>query len=127
MAISGVIQGILAAGTTNGITSRIYDGELPQQVTYPAVQIDDFSSSEACKSGAGPELYTVTVMAYGDTKKICDSIVDAAQVDLIGSKLHTQGLRRITGIKFIGRQGWFKDKDTRMWARPADFQVFVTN
>lgn len=127
MAISGVIQTVLAAGSTNSITSRIFDGELPNQVTYPAAQIDDFSSSEACKGGVGPELYTVTVMAYGDTKKICESIIDAAISDLVGSRLYTDGLRRITGIRFIGRQGWFKDKDTRKWARPADFQVFVTN
>lgn len=124
MAVSGAVHSILSAGSAAGITTQIYDGELPQQVTYPAVVIDDFSDSEACKDGAGPEMYTVTISAFGDTKKLCDSIIDAAKTDLIGTATDVYG-HDISGIRFIGRQPWLKDKDTRKWQRPADFEVFV--
>lgn len=124
MAVGGVIESILSAGTTAGITTEIYDGELPQQVSYPAVMIDDFSDSEACKDGPGPEIYTVTVSVYADTKKLCDAIITAAKTDLVGTAITANG-HDISGIKFIGRQPWLKDKETRKWQRPADFEVFV--
>lgn len=122
MAVGYAIERILVAGTTNALTPRIYDGELPQQTTYPAVQIEDFSESEACKSGEGAEFFTVTIMAHGPRKNALEAIIDAAKVDLI-NYAGTIGETDIRGIKFQGRQPWFKDKDTQLWVRPADFLV----
>lgn len=124
MAVGYAIERILVAGTTAGLTSEIYDGELPQPATYPAIQISDFSESEGCKDGEGAEYFTVTVMAHGTTKNALEAIIDAAKVDLI-NYVGVIGETTIRGIKFNGRQPWFKDKDTRLWVRPADFLVSI--
>ena len=122
MAVGYAIERILSAGATGALTTEIYDGELPQQTTYPAVQIDDFSESEACKQGEGAEFFTVTIMAHGARKNDLEAIIDAAKADLI-NYAGTIGETDIRGIKFQGRQPWFRDKDTRLWVRPADFLV----
>lgn len=123
MAIGWHIESILSAGTAGAITSEIYDGVIPQQGTYPAIQIDDFSNSEDSKDHCGPEYYTVTVMIWGDYKKTCDDIADACKVDLVGSRKIVNGTY-ISGIKFTGRQPWIRDKETKKWGRPLEFQVF---
>jgi hypothetical protein len=124
MAVGYAIERILSAGTVSALTTQIYDGQLPQQATYPAVQIDDFSESEACKEGEGSEFFTVTIMAHGERKNALEAIIDAAKTDLI-NYVGDIGETTIKGIRFNGRGPWFKDKETQLWVRPADFLVSV--
>lgn len=123
MAIGWHIETLLSAGSTSALTTEIYDGELPQQGTYPGVEISDFSDSEACKDGEGKETYTVTLIAWGDYKSDLDDIIDAAKVDLIGAPKYANGVQ--LGIKFEGRQPWLRDEEKKKWGRPADFIVLT--
>lgn len=124
MAIGWSIQDILSTGTVAGITTNIYYGKLPQQGDEKGLAIDDFSTGEPCKDGEAGEDYTVTLIAWGVTRADCESIVDAAKVDLIQYKNTVQGLS-IIDIRFNGRGPWLFDKDTRKHGRPADFRVIT--
>lgn len=123
MAVVGhIVERILAQGTVTALTTEIYSGKLPVQVTYPAIEIDEFSSSEACKDGEGAEFFTVTLMIWGDYKSDLDDIADACKIDLINYRnmmVHPE----VKGIRFEGRQPWVWDKDIKKWLRPIDFQI----
>lgn len=122
MAVGYAVERILTAGTTNALCSAVYDGELPQQVTYPAIAIDDFSESEECKDGEGQEYFTVTINIYGQYKSDLEAIVEKVKTDLIGYRGKSGGVL-INGVKYEGRLPWFKDKETQIWARPIEFQI----
>lgn len=123
MAVGWNIESLLTAGQTGALAS-VFDGELPQQGAYPAVEISDFSESEYCKDGEGAETFTVTVIAWGDYKSDLEDIIDAAKIDLIGAPKYINS-SRIKGIRFEGRQPWLRDEEKRKWGRPADFQVLT--
>lgn len=125
MAVVGhAVERILIKGTTYGLTTEIYSGKIPQQATYPAIEIDDFSSSEACKDGEGREYYTVTLLIWGDYKADLDDIADACKMDLINFRSSVVNTD-IKGVRFDGRQPWIWNKDIKKWLRPIEFQISI--
>ena len=124
MAIGYGIETLLSAGNTAGLTTEIYDGKLPQQGNYPAVQITDFSTSIPCKEGEAGEDFTVTTIVWATTKYECDQILDAIKSDLIRAKLHASFIK-IRDISFQGRGPWLRDDEKKYWGRPGDFKVMV--
>lgn len=124
MAIGHAVERILMQGATYALTNQIYSGKLPQQTTYPAIEIDDFSDSEACKDGEGRETFFVTVMVWGDYKAEIDDIVDLVKSDLINYRNSIVNTN-IKGVRFDGRQPWVWNKDIKKWLRPAEFQISI--
>jgi len=122
MAVGYAVEQILTAGTTNSLCSEIYDGELPQQGEWPAIAIDDFSESEACKDGEAQEHFNVTITIYGDYKSDLEDIVKKVKSDLIGYRGKSGGVL-INGVRYEGRLPWFKDKESQKWARPIEFKI----
>lgn len=125
MAVEWSIQHILKQGSTRIETDNIVVGELGQQGSYPGVQIDSFSTSESGKCGEVAEEYTVTVIAWADRRYTCEQIIKAAKTDLIKKDALVNG-SDINGIQYEGRGPWLRDKEKRLWGRPADFRVRVT-
>lgn len=124
MAVGYAIQTILSAGTTAELVSEICNGKLFQQGKYPAIQIDDFSTSIACKDGEGAEEFTVTVIIWANQKYLCDQIANAVKIDLINKSLSLPEVM-VRNILFVGRGPWIRDEEKQLWSRPIEFSVMI--
>lgn len=126
MAVEWSIVEILMQSDVAQYTSdRISSGNLRQQGTYPAVQVDSFSDSINGKCGEVAEEFTVTVIAWADRRYTCEQIINAAKTALIQKDALVTG-SDINGIEFESRGPWLRDDEKRYWGRPADFRVRVT-
>lgn len=117
------------------VGTRVYDGQLPQKTTFPAVCVTRVSTVEA-QHLRGPDAWSesrVQVDAFASTKAAADALSDVMHGDGLGTS--ASGLRgwigsigspafEIRNIVPLDAQEAYFPNELRLWKVSRDYRVF---